>query len=121
MSVDMWGETPKKAKRQGKKRKRLPFGQKAAFILHMMDENARILEEIRGVRGWGFKMSEIADMTRYERSTALLNDLFRMCEEGMLFSDTRPNPSCGVSPVTHYFFTEGQWPHALKQKRMTLS
>lgn len=113
----MFGEIPKKARRR-KGRRHMKFADKAAHIIHMMDQNAEFLTDLRGVQGWGFTMSQIADMTAYQRSTALMNDLYKMCDTGLLQPHERINPSNGLSPFTVYFYTLDEYKRAVKQKRL---
>lgn len=104
--------------RRRKKQKRLPFAVKIAFVIEMMTKNAEALTLIREMSGWGFTMSQIADMTTYERSTALMADLLKASDAGLLEIDIRPNPSNGLSPVTYYFYTPDEYTRALKQNRL---
>lgn len=115
MFPDIGGLVVKKAR---KRRKRLPFGVKVTHVTHMMSENARQLEAVHGCSGWGFKMSQIAEMTGYERSTAMMNDLLRMCDEGFLRLEVKPLASCGVSNVEYWFYTPDEHKRALKQGRL---
>lgn len=116
--MTMFPDVPKKARRKRKTRKRLTYPLKAQHIINMMTLNAQALTDMRGVQGWGFTMSQIADMTAYERSTALMNDLYRMCDDDYLRMEPRPNPSNGISAVTHYFYTLEEHAYALKQGRL---
>lgn len=104
--------------RRRKKRARLSFEAKTAFVIEMMTKNADALTMIRRVSGWGFSMSQIADMTSYERSTALMNDLLRMCDEGSLMLEVRPRLSNGISPIEYWFYTPEEHKRALKQGRL---
>lgn len=115
---DMFGSSVEKRARKRKKSRRLTIDQKAAHIVRMMNENARMLTEIKGVQGWGFTMGQIADMTAYARSTALMNDLYLLVDHGILNMDVRPNIGNSLAPTTYYFFTPDEYSRALKQRRL---
>lgn len=108
-------ETKKKARRRGKRR--LSFEAKINWIVYMMDTNAGELTRLRGVSGWGFRMSQIADMITYAPSTALLNDLLRACDEGSMYMRQVPRSSNGRSDFEYWFYTPDEFPRALKQER----
>lgn len=115
MFADLPGASVKKAR---KRRRRLQFGQKVTHVVHMMTENARQLCALTGCEGWGFKMSQIAQMTGYERSTALLNDLLKMCDEGHIMLEVKPLLTSGVSSVEYWFYTHEEHKRALKLGRL---
>lgn len=103
----MFGNGVAKKSRAGKKR--LSFQDKMLFVLGMIERNLDYHQAISGHRGFGFTMGQIASMTRYAPSSALMNDLFKMVEEGMLKVDTRAAKRTGLSPVEHIFYTPKAW------------
>jgi hypothetical protein len=107
-----------KKKRSKRKRARLPYAAKAQHVITMMDRNAAELTERRGVSGWGFNLTQIATMTCYERSTALLNDLFKMCDDGLLIMMSKPRCRGGFGEYEYWFYTPDEHKRALKQKRL---
>lgn len=114
----MFPDVPKVKRKRRKGHKRMTFETKAAHIIDMMTKNANELYRLRGVRGWGFNLSQIADMIAYQRSTALLNDLLRMTDEGALMLDVRPNLSSGISSIEYWFYTLTEHRQALKQGKL---
>jgi len=117
--MDMFFGMEKTApKKRGKKRRRLSMEQKTALIVRMMEANAAELTALRGVDGWGFNLSQVSEMTRYERSTALLNDLLRMCENGDLFFFRRKRNASPLSNFEYWFYTPEQHARALKRSKL---
>lgn len=101
-----------------KKIKRTSFVKKAEHIVHMMEKNTDYHEALHGHRNFGYRMSQIAAMIAYEPSTALMTDLFRMCDDGMLYVETLPLAKGGLSKVEYVFYV-GKRP-AKKEKRKLL-
>lgn len=97
------------ARKARKKAKRMTFAQKSEFVVEMIERNAQYHEEVFGVKSVGFTMGQIASMTTYVASTALLNTLFQMCDEGALHVDTVKNARCGLSDVVHVFYLPRMW------------
>lgn len=106
-SIDMFPSGVAKKSRAGKKR--LSFMDKANLVVEMINRNLDYHQAISGHRGFGFTMGQIASMTRYAPSSALMNDLFKMADEGMLRVDTRASKRTGLSPVEHIFYTPKAW------------
>lgn len=116
----MFDLPPPKARKRRKGRKRMTFEQKIDHIIDMMTKNAEFLTRQHGVTGWGFNLSQIADMTAYERSTALMRDLHKACDKGLLKDSVTINKSHGVSPIQYWFYTPREYNRALKQGRLFL-
>lgn len=96
-------------KRARKKIKRQSFAAKSAHILHMMEKNTDYHEQLHGHRAFGYRMSQIADMIAYRPSTALMTDLYAMCDAGLLYMETVPLKKGGLSNVEYVFYTPGSW------------
>lgn len=103
-------------KKARKKIKRQSFTRKAEHIVHMMEKNTDYHEALHGHRSFGYRMSQIAAMIAYEPSTALMSDLFKMCEENMLYVETLPLAKGGLSNVEYVFYV-GRRPGSGKPKR----
>lgn len=103
------GFMPEVAKKARKKMKRQSFAAKSAHIVHMMEKNTDYWEQIHGHRAFGYRMSQIADMIAYRPSTALMNDLYAMCDAGVLYMETVPLKKGGLSNVEYVFYTPLSW------------
>ena len=108
----------KKTRRKGARRRRLSFEQKTALVIEMMTKNADELTLLREVSGWGFNLSQVAEMTRYERSTALMVDLLRMCDDGHIVLSVVPKTGSPLAGFEYWFYTHDEAKRALKRKKM---
>lgn len=98
-----------------KKRKRLTYVEKWQLVLARIEKNVDFHEALHGHRGFGFRMSQIADMIGYVPSTALMVDLHIMADDGHLIAVQKPLRACGLSNYEYVFYTKRSYNHALKQ------
>jgi hypothetical protein len=103
--LQLWNDAPKKTR----KTRRMTFMDKALFVVQMINRNLDYHEALHGHRGFGFTMGQIASMVKYQPSTAFMNDLFKMCDEGLLRADTRASRYVGLSKHEHVFYTPAAW------------
>ncbi|MEP6634069.1 MAG: hypothetical protein ABJA62_07655 [Luteimonas sp.] len=105
-------------KRKRRKAKRLPVAEKRLHIINMMEKNTDYHYGTFGHRGVGYRMSQIADMAGYSPSTALMNDLWSMVDERMLFFTSKRLRGNPIAPYEYVFFTPLSWENRSRQRRL---